>query len=108
MLKDLVGSRLIPTDIAEFSVNVNPIAYKATGDGNCLSNVLSILVCGNARLFRLLTSIVLYENAEFYADHSALLDASDQIWKDVAYLWILSAVRDGMMILLQKMEEKLL
>ena len=31
MQKDLVGSILIPTDIAEFSVNVNPIAYKATG-----------------------------------------------------------------------------
>ena len=27
MQKDLVVSRLIPTDIAEFSVNVNPIAY---------------------------------------------------------------------------------
>jgi len=90
MQKDLVGSRLIPTDIAEFSVNVNPIAYKATCDGNCLFNALSILVCGNeqyAGLFRLLTSIELYENAEFYADHPALLDASDQIGKEVAYIF---------------------
>ena len=48
------------------------------------------MVCGNeqyAGLFRLLTSIELYENAEFYADHPALLDASDQIGKEVAYLF---------------------
>ena len=32
-------------------------------------------------------AIELYENAEFYADHPALLDASDQIGKEVAYLF---------------------
>ena len=45
---------------------------KATGDGNCLYNAVSLAVTGTEDLsyaLRLLVSIELYENASFYANH---------------------------------------
>lgn len=71
--EDHLGQGLISTD---FPSNLE--AKKATGDGNCLYNLSSIILNGNedlSLLLRLLTAIELNKNAPFYATHPNLSEA---------------------------------
>lgn len=50
----------------------NPVALKSTGNGNCLYNSASLLLCGDesrSQGLRILVAGELYFNAEYYADH---------------------------------------
>ena len=69
--QDDLGTSLIPDDIAA-KPSGNPVALKSTGNGNCLYNSVSLLLCGDESCsegLRILVAGELYFNAEYYADH---------------------------------------
>ena len=69
--RDDLGTSLIPDDIAA-KPSGNPVALKSTGNGNCLYNSASLLLCGDesrSEGLRILVAGELYFNAEYYADH---------------------------------------
>ena len=81
-LKDLprddFATFLIPDDVTR-PRGQRLFALKATPNGDCLFNAISLLVCGNesaAMLLRLLVAGELYFNASFYANHH-VFDNSD-------------------------------
>ena len=52
-------------------------ALQTTGDGNCLYNSASVLIEGDQSanlILRLLTTVELYLNPDYYAEHSKLAD----------------------------------
>ena len=72
--EDPVAKSLLPHDFKEWS----PLT--TTGDGNCLFNSSSILICGNqslAGILRLLTVAELFVHAELYAEHPQMKDMAD-------------------------------
>ena len=79
-LKDLprddLATFLIPDDVTRPG-GQRLFALKATPNGDCLFNAISLLVRGNesaAMLLRLLVAGELYFNASFYADHHVFVD----------------------------------
>ena len=71
--KDTLGTSLIPEEQRGLR------AVKVSGDGNCLYNSASIFIKGDETLngtLRVLTACELYLNAEFYANHSKIYQAS--------------------------------
>lgn len=73
MAKDELGQTLVPDDIT-CEDGYRFLACKATGNGNCLFNAASRILVGNESLchfLRLLTTIELYTNSNFYANHPA-------------------------------------
>ena len=79
-LKDLprddLATFLIPDDVTRPG-GQRLFALKATPNGDCLFNAISLLVRGNesaAMLLRLLAAGELYFNASFYADHHVFVD----------------------------------
>jgi hypothetical protein len=65
--RDPFSTALLPRDIP---TNLTPI--KATGDGNCLFNSVSLLLTGEENvngILRLLTAAEIFLNKEFYANH---------------------------------------
>ena len=63
---DKFATTLIPQDVGQ---GKSMVALKATGNGDCLFNAGSILVCGDeslTRTLRLLVAGELYFNATFY------------------------------------------
>ena len=70
--KDDFSTGLIPDDIDCKYFAGKPVALTATGDGNCLYNSASLVLCGNQLrhgCLRLLVAEELYFNAEYYATH---------------------------------------
>ena len=68
--RDDLGTSLIPDDIAA-KPSGNPVALKSTGNGSCLYNSASLLLCGDeshSEGLRILVAGELYFNAEHYAD----------------------------------------
>ena len=81
-LKDLphddFATYLIPEDVNRAKGH-RLFALKATLNGDCLFNAVSILLCGNesnSMLLRLLVAGELYFNAPFYANHSVFTDTT--------------------------------
>lgn len=81
-LKDLphddFATYLIPVDVNRAKGH-RLFALKATPNGDCLFNVVSILLCGNesnSMLLRLLVAGELYFNAPFYANHSVFTNTT--------------------------------
>ena len=71
--KDTLGTSLIPEEQRGLRV------VKVSGDGNCLYNSASIFIKGDETLngtLRVLTACELYLNAEFYANHAKIYQAS--------------------------------
>ena len=69
--RDDLGTSLILDDIAA-KPSGNPVALKSTGNGNCLYNLASLLLCGDesrSEGLRILVGGELYFNAEYYANH---------------------------------------
>lgn len=70
---DKLASMLIPSEI-----NVDEggqQALKCTGNGNCLYNSASLVLCGDEHLstsLRILTACELFRNGQLYTDHPAL------------------------------------
>ena len=66
--RDDLGMNLIPDDIAAKPLAYgNPVALKSTGNGNCLYNLVSLLLCGDESRSECLGILVageLYFNAE--------------------------------------------
>ena len=59
------------------------VILRSTPDGNCLYNAVSIVLVENESLaynLRVLTSIELFENNSFYANHSYFKDAVKKTW----------------------------
>lgn len=57
------------------------MALKATGNGNCLYNSVSLLLCGDesrSDCLRLLVAGELYFNAEYYANHKIFRNAAGE------------------------------
>ena len=84
---DSLSTSLIPSDFTGIS---NPIALQSTGDGNCLYNAVSLLLLGSelgCYILRLLTSIELYENAIFYANHPVLVDTALSSQQEENYIF---------------------
>ena len=74
--RDDLGTTLIPDDIAA-KPSGNPVVLKSTGNGNCLYNSASLLLCGDesrSEGLRILVAGELYFNAEHYADHEIQLE----------------------------------
>lgn len=74
--KDQLGSLLIPFDVPLPEHEV--FAVKTLGNGNCLFNSASFLLCGSydlANMLRILTAAELFTNAEKYAKHPKILEA---------------------------------
>lgn len=71
--RDDLGTSLIPDNIAAKPLAYgNPVALKSTGNGNCLYNSVSLLLCGDesrSESLRILVAGELYFNAEYYANH---------------------------------------
>lgn len=69
LAKDDLSTSLLPEDISSKPVG-NPVALHTTGNGNCLYNSASVILCGNelrSHPLRILVAKELYFNAEFYA-----------------------------------------
>ena len=63
---------MIPDDLDYKYFAGKPVALTVTGDGNCLYNSASLLLCGEELrngCLRLLVAEELYFNAEYYATH---------------------------------------
>ena len=72
--EDTLGTALIPEEQRGLQ------AVKVSGDGNCLYNSASVLIKGDETLngtLRVLTACELYFNAEFYANHAKISQASE-------------------------------
>ena len=70
--KDNLSTSLVPEDIYSQPQAGIPVALQATGNGNCLYNSASLILCGNeqrSHYLRVLVAEELYFNAEFYANH---------------------------------------
>ena len=75
--RDNLGQALVPEDIIDVksrkdSKPTDFIAYKSTGNGDCLYNSASCLLAGHEYLFcylRLLTALELVNNADYYIQH---------------------------------------
>ena len=77
----ILDRHLVPEDIINIDVRSakdrkpNFIAYKSTGNGDCLYNSASCLLAGHENLFcylRLLTALELVNNADYYIQHPRL------------------------------------
>ena len=65
--RDLLSACILPRDIPS-----NLVPIKTTGNGDCLYNSFSICLMGNENLsgvLRLLTTVEMYQNSQFYASH---------------------------------------
>ena len=65
------ASCLIPNDIVQ-ARDQSVVPLKATANGNCLYNAVSIMLCGSeilSKVLRLLVAGELFLNATYYADH---------------------------------------
>ena len=72
--KDEIGQTLVPEDIILEDETCGFLACKATGDGDCLFHSVSRILVGDQSLshfLRLLTTLELYINSDFYSQHSA-------------------------------------
>ena len=76
--RDNPGQALVPEDIINIDVRSGKdrkpdfIAYKSTGNGDCLYSLASCLLAGHENLFcylRLLTALELVNNADYYIQH---------------------------------------
>ena len=71
LAEDQLSSALLPSEEKGMK------ALQTTGDGNCLSNSASVLIEGDQSanlILRLLTTVELYLNPDYYAEHSKLAD----------------------------------
>lgn len=94
---DNVASTLIPKDIIDFHGKTLR-ALKASGDGNCLFNSMSILLNKNedfAKLLRLLSAVELFTNPSFYANHPEVKKAANFLKKDLEFIFPDVVSRDG-------------
>ena len=69
--RDKFASCLIPNDIVQ-ARDQSVVPLKATANGNCLYNAVSIMLCGSeilSKVLRLLVAGELFLNATYYADH---------------------------------------
>ena len=72
--EDEIGQTLVPEDIILEDETCGFLACKATGDGDCLFHSVSRILVGDQSLshfLRLLTTLELYINSDFYSQHSA-------------------------------------
>ena len=96
--RDDLGTSLIRDEIAA-KPSGNPVALKSTGNGNCLYNSASLLLCGNesrSEGLRILVAGELYFNAEYYADHEIFRNTVRTFRSagvDVIYSWLVSGWR---------------
>ena len=71
LAEDQLSSALLPSEEKGMK------ALQTTGDGNCLYNSASVLIEGDQSanlILRLLTTVELYLNPDYYAEHSKLAD----------------------------------
>ena len=91
---------MIPDDLDYKYFASKPVALTVTGDGNCLYNSASLLLCGEELrigCLRLLIAEELYFNAEYYATHEIfkLTKEGSGIPEDLLFPVALSSDEDG-------------
>lgn len=72
--KDEIGQTLVPEDIILEDETSRFLACKATGDDDCLFHSVSCILVRDQSLsqfLRLLSTLDLYINSDFYSQHSA-------------------------------------
>ena len=96
--KDILGTSLIP-DIDDVNETGHRIALQATGNGNCLYNSASLILCGDesrSNSLRLLVASELYFHAKYYATHEVFKQTAEltDISESVLFLVALMASGD--------------
>ena len=101
LAKDDLSTSLLPEDISSKPVG-NPVALHTTGNGNCLYNSASVILCGNelrSHPLRILVAKELYFNAEFYASHEIFKITEENSGIAHSVLFPVALSRDGDRIL---------
>ena len=101
--KDDFSTGLIPGDIDFKYFAGKPVALTVTGDGNCLYNSASLVLCGNQLrngCLRLLVAEELYFNAGYYATHEIFKRTKERsgIPEDLLFPVALSSDGDGVIV----------
>ena len=95
---DKLGTLLIPDDFEFVSHRDRLVALKTTGDGNCLYNAISSLLCGDESLSTVLRLLVvgeLYFHSNFYAHHEVFQRAVEMRIADERTLLAAALSADG-------------
>ena len=96
--KDILGTSIIP-DIDDVNETGHRIALQVTGNGNCLYNSASLILCGDesrSNSLRLLVASELYFHAEYYATHEVFKQTAEltEISESVLFTVALTASGD--------------
>ena len=78
LCKDLPASKFSENEYSEYFEDPKYV----TGDGNCLYNCMSLLLCGSEKLniiLRILTCTELFVNGNYYANHPSIRNTTKSL-----------------------------